>query len=104
MLKTSGLELSDTSKEALSAVSDPVAGRILRYRELARLCTTLKGWLEGLDGNNRLYPPLNPLGAATGRFSCPKPNLLAVPRNSDVRGCFIPDNPELVLVEADFSN
>ena len=75
----------------------------LRYRELAGLCTTLKGWLEGLDGNDRLYPPLNPLGAATGRFSCPKPNLLAVPRNSDVRGCFIPDDPELVLVEADFS-
>jgi DNA polymerase-1 len=44
------------------------------------------------------------LGAATVRFSCPKPNLLAVPRNSEVRGCFIPDDPELVLIEADYSN
>jgi DNA polymerase I-like protein with 3'-5' exonuclease and polymerase domains len=47
-LKTLGLELSDTSKETLSAVVDPLAGRILRYRELAGLCTTLKSWLEGL--------------------------------------------------------
>ena len=88
-LKTLGLELSDTSKETLSAVVDPLAGRILRYRELAGLCTTLKSWLEGLDSDNRLYPPLNPLGADTGRFSCQKPNLLAVPRNSEVRACFV---------------
>jgi DNA polymerase-1 len=103
-LKTLGLELSDTSKETLSAVVDPLAGRILRYRELAGLCTTLKSWLEGLDSDNRLYPPLNPLGADTGRFSCQKPNLLAVPRNSEVRACFIPDDSEHVLIESDFAN
>ena len=103
-LKTFGLELSDTSKETLSAIVEPVAGQILRYRELAGLCTTLKGWLENLDADNRLYPPLNPLGADTGRFSCQKPNLLAVPRNSEVRGCFIPDDLEHVLIEPDYAN
>jgi DNA polymerase I-like protein with 3'-5' exonuclease and polymerase domains len=103
-LKTLGLELSDTSKETLSAVVEPVAGQILRYRELAGLCTTLRSWLEGLDHDNRLYPPLNPLGADTGRFSCQKPNLLAVPRNSEVRACFIPDDSEHVLIESDFAN
>ena len=50
-----------------------------------------------------LYPPLNPLGADTGRFSCKKPNLLATPRDSEIRGCFIPDDG-CVLIEADFSN
>ena len=102
--KTLGLELPDTSKETLSAVVEPIAGQILRYRELAGLCTTLKSWLEGLDHDNRLYPPLNPLGADTGRFSCQKPNLLAVPRNSEVRACFIPDDSEHVLIESDFAN
>ena len=63
----------------------------------------LQGWLGCLDSNNRLYPPLNPLGADTGRFSCKKPNLLAIPRNSEIRGCFIPDDG-FVLIEADFSN
>jgi DNA polymerase-1 len=99
-----GLDIQDTSKETLSAVVDPLAGRILQYRELAGLCQIMSSWLEALDSNNRLYPPLNPLGAATGRFTCQKPNLLAVPRNSQLRGCFIPEDPELVLVEADFSN
>lgn len=41
-LKALGLELPDTSKETLSAVVNPIAGRILRHRELAGLCTTLK--------------------------------------------------------------
>ena len=40
-LKTLGLELPDSSKETLSAVVDPLAGRILRYRELTGLCTTM---------------------------------------------------------------
>ena len=63
----------------------------------------MQGWLEGLDGNDRPHPPLNPLGADTGRFSCKKPNLLATPRNSEIRGCFIPDDG-FVLIEADYSN
>jgi DNA polymerase-1 len=103
-LKALGIELTDTSKETLSALRDPIAGRILRYRGLAGLCADLKSWLGGLDSDNRLYPPLNPTGADTGRFSCKKPNLLAVSRNPEVRGCFISDDPELVLIEADFSN
>jgi DNA polymerase I len=63
----------------------------------------MRGWLESLDSENRLYPPLNPLGAETGRFSCQAPNLLATPRNSEIRGCVIPDDG-LVLIEADFAN
>jgi DNA polymerase-1 len=99
-----GLTLTDTNKETLGAVAHSIAGAITRYRAVTNLCATLKSWLIGLDGDNRLYPPLNPLGADTGRFSCKKPNLLAVPRDSDLRGCFIPDDPNLVLIEADYAN
>jgi hypothetical protein len=84
-----GLEVFDTAKETLSAIVEPVAGQTLPYRELVGLCQPMASWLEALDGNNRLYPPLNPLGAETGRFSCRNPNLLAIPR-----GCFIADDPD----------
>ena len=102
-LKSVGLALPNTSKETLAAVHHPIANLLRQYRELVGLCNVMQGWLGCLDSDNRLYPPLNPLGADTGRFSCKKPNLLATPRNSEIRGCFIPDD-SFVLIEADFSN
>ena len=90
VLWADGLEIEDTSKETLSASLHPVAGRILEYRKLAGLCTTMRGWRKNLDSDNRLYPPLNPLGAETGRFSCKDPNLLGVSREPKIRGCFHP--------------
>ena len=102
-LKSAGLDIPNTRKETLSAVAHPIAALIVNYRGLVGLCDTMQGWLEYLDGNNRLYPPLNPLGADTGRFSCKKPNLLATPRDSEIRGCFIPDD-DYVLIEADYAN
>jgi DNA polymerase I-like protein with 3'-5' exonuclease and polymerase domains len=94
-LADAGLSGSDTNKETLSGCPEPIAGRILRYRQLVGLRETMRGWLESLDSNNRLYPSLNPLGAEIGRFACKNPNLLAVPRNSEIRGCFIPGSPDL---------
>ena len=89
VLQADGLEIQDTSKETLSASVHPVAGRILECRRLAGLCTTMGGWLKNLDRDNRLFPPLNPLGADTGRFSCKDPNLLGVSREPEIRGVFI---------------
>jgi DNA polymerase-1 len=102
--QTVGLVLEDTNKETLSACSHELAQKLLRYRQAVGLLTTIEGWLESLDSGNRLYPPLNPLSADTGRFGCQKPNLLAVPRNKEIRSCFIPDDPDFVFVEADYSN
>jgi DNA polymerase I-like protein with 3'-5' exonuclease and polymerase domains len=99
-----GVFLGDTSKERLSAHRHELAAKLLKYRKAAGLLNTLQGWLESLDSGNRLYPPLNPLSADTGRFGCLKPNLLAVPRSKEIRTCFVPDDPELVFVEADYSN
>ena len=63
--KTLGLELSDTSKETLSTVVEPVAGRILRYRELAGLCTTLEE-LVGRSGPRQ--PSLSAAQSLGGRY------------------------------------
>ncbi|MGA7881751.1 MAG: DNA polymerase [Terrimicrobiaceae bacterium] len=102
-LKGIGLNLPNTSKETLSAIPHPIAALVVKYRGLVGLCNTMQGWLKCLDSSNRLYPPLNPLGADTGRFSCKKPNLLATPRDSEIRCCLIPDDG-FALIEADFSN
>jgi DNA polymerase-1 len=102
-LRAFGLEIEDTNKATLSAIVNPIAGRIVRQRQLVSLCTTMRGWLESLDADNRLYPPLNPLGTETGRFSCKNPNLLAAPRNSKIRGCIIADDG-FVLIDPDFAN
>lgn len=99
-----GIDLKGTSKEELSECPHPLAGRILGFRQLSGTCTTLSSWLELLDGNNRLYPPLNPLGAETGRFSCKKPNLLAVSRDPEVRAIFLPDSEDYVFIENDYRN
>ena len=96
-------QVEDTSKGTLSASVHPAAGRILEYRKLTNLCTSMDGWLKNLDRDNRLFPPLNPLGADTGRFSCKDPNLLGVSRESEIRGVFVADHGH-VLIETDFAN
>jgi len=90
--------------DSLSECVHPLAGELLKYRQVAGLVSTLRSWLEALDGKNRLYPPLNPLSADTGRFGCAKPNLLAVPRDPEVRALFIPDSEDRVFVYADYRN
>jgi hypothetical protein len=65
-----GLEVFDTARETLSANcgarrwpdSAPTANWLGCVSPMA-------SWLEALDGNNRLHPPLNPLGTEPGRFS-----------------------------------
>jgi DNA polymerase I len=96
--------LENTNKETLSEHPHELAAKLLKYREVVGLLNILRSCLESLDSENRLYPPLNPLSADTGRFGCRKRNLLAIPRSKEVRSCFIPDDPELVFVEADYSN
>jgi DNA polymerase-1 len=96
--------LENTNKETLSAHPHALATKLLQYRKVVGLLSILQSCLESLDSENRLYPPLNPLSADTGRFGCRKPNLLAVPRDKEIRACFVPDDPELVFVEADYSN
>ena len=103
VLRAEGLEIEDTSKETLSASEHPVAGQILEYRKFAGLCTTMEGWRKNLDSDNRLYPPLNPLGADTGRFSCKDPNLLGVSREPEIRSCFVADDG-CVFIESDYAN
>lgn len=55
----------------------------------------------------KIHPDFHQLGAATGRFSCSNPNLQQVPRpvpsEPNMRHLFLADNPDCVLIRADYS-
>jgi DNA polymerase I len=101
------INIPSTGDSILAGVDHPVA-RILRdYRKYEKLVSAFgDSLLEKINKKTgRLHPEFNQLGAATGRFSCNKPNLQQIPRNSEeapFRTCFNP-KPGYKLVVADYS-
>jgi hypothetical protein len=53
-------------------------------------------------GDHRVRPTIDPLGAATGRFSYSAPNLQGLEKRAEVRRCFVPA-PGHVFVVADYA-
>ncbi len=93
-----------TDREALIDLGHPVADAILAYREMSKLETAFVNKLPGHIENGRIHPEFNPLGAATGRFSCSTPNVQQVPSKGDLaktlRSCFIaPPGKKLVVAD-----
>ena len=71
------------------------------YCDLRRAASTAAGLLLRVDpGTGRVHCDLDPLGAATGRFTCADPPLQSLPR--ELRGLVVA-GPGHVLVGADFS-
>jgi DNA polymerase I-like protein with 3'-5' exonuclease and polymerase domains len=97
----------------------PVMAAIKEYHRLSKEISTYgrawatvwkthpcneEGWLNPGDG--RLHSTFNQLEAETGRSSSEKPNGQNVPRDKDIRSCFIADEPnpdEMVLITIDMS-
>lgn len=95
-----------TDIESLEAISEdhPIVEKILRYREIDKLCST---YLEKLPllvdkTTGRIHCQLHQNGTVTGRFSCSEPNLQNIPRGDIIRSAFIPA-PDHVFIDADFS-
>lgn len=87
----------DTDPKAVTA---QVAQLILSWRAVNKERTTyMDSYLE-LAVGDRLHPHWNACGTRTGRFSGSNPNPQNIPRNLDVRRCFIPDR---WFVDFDFS-
>lgn len=85
----------------------PIIGKILEYRELAKLKTTYIDALPALtDKEGRLHTTFNQTGTVTGRLSSSDPNLQNIPIQSEygrkVRNAFVADKG-FSLVSFDYS-
>jgi len=100
-MTTSG-DTESTDNEVLVAIQHdhPVVSKILNYRELSKLRGTYvvpmpKLAVKTKFGVWRMYPNFNTTRVPSGRLSCKKPNLLAMPtrtdRGKEIREGFITD-------------
>ncbi len=101
------LNIPSTGDAILASVDHPVAVLLREYRKYEKLVSAFGvSLLEKINSKTgRIHPDFNQLGAATGRFSCNRPNLQQIPRNSEeapFRTCFNP-KPGYKLVVADYS-
>jgi DNA polymerase-1 len=99
-----------TAAEVLEDLAEvhPIAGKVLEYRQLAKLKGTyvdaLPQWIDSSTG--RLHTSFNQTGAATGRLSSSDPNLQNIPIRTElgreIRAAFVPEKGWKLLV-ADYS-
>jgi len=96
----------ETDKKALKTCGHPIAPMLLEYRGWARAMDTYyQGFLDLMDEKYRIRPSLNIHGTISGRLSCTKPNLQALPKGKDqyqVRELVIAP-PGYVLMSWDWS-
>jgi DNA polymerase-1 len=89
------------------AIENPIAERIIEYRELTKLRGTyIEGLSKLIGGDGRIHTTLNQTAAATGRISSESPNLQNIPVRTQL-GARIRDaftaSPGRKLVVADYS-
>ena len=90
------------------AADYPVAGKILEYRQLAKLKGTYVDALPALiaPATGRVHTTFNQTGAATGRLSSSNPNLQNIPIRTElgreIRAAFVPREGWKLIV-ADYS-
>ncbi len=100
-----------TDEEALKSLASqhPLPEILLRYRELAKLCST---YIEGLRSSinpktGRVHTIFQQAVAATGRLSSQSPNLQNIPirteRGRQLRKAFAAQQPDHLLLSADYS-
>lgn len=99
---------TDNTVLAELALEDPVPGRVLNYRLLAKLKSTYADSLPALvnPGTERLHTHFLQTGTATGRLSSRNPNLQNIPVRGEkgrrIRAAFVPDGGYSFL-SADYS-
>lgn len=103
-LRALGLTVEKTDEAALAPHRDhPVVAALLAYRQAVRQARLFSGVdFRPHPVTGRIHADWQQIGAPTGRMSCRRPNLQALPRDPAVRACIRP--PEgWVFVKADFS-
>ena len=99
-----------TDAKTLQGLRDkhPIADKVLRYRELAKMKSTYIDALPRMRaGDGRVHTSFNQTVTTTGRLSSSDPNLQNIPVRTDfgrrIRECFVPLNEGELFVSADYS-
>ncbi len=100
-----------TASGVLEGLADanPIAGRVLEYRELSKLKSTYIDTLPDLahPTTGRLHTTFNQAGTATGRLSSANPNLQNIPirtaRGREIRRAFVAERADWTLLAIDYS-
>lgn len=97
-------------EDQLTLLNSPVARQVLEYRGYQKAVSSYwKAYLTHVSPDGRIRPNFNLHRTVTHRLSCDTPNLQQIPRitekpwNKDVKGGFIPESDDFVLMEADYS-
>lgn len=94
-----------TGVEILTKMDNPIANKVLEYREVQKLLSTYIDKLPDCVNPNdgRIHCKFNQYGADTGRFSSSDPNLQNIPsHNKDIRKMFVA-SPGCVMMSSDYS-
>ena len=108
--KTAKSKVASTDAQTLEELAgdNPIAGKILEYRELAKLKGTYVDALPRMVNpeTGRVHTTYHPTGAATGRLSSSDPNLQNIPARTEagrqIRSAFVPDDGRRFLA-SDYS-
>jgi DNA polymerase-1 len=108
--KTTKGKVASTDAQTLEELAGEhlIAGKILEYRELAKLKGTYVDALPRLvhPETGRVHTSYHPTGAATGRLSSSNPNLQNIPVRSEagrrIRSAFVPEGG-YVFLSSDYS-
>ena len=100
-----------TDAEVLETLAElhPVVGKVLEYREIAKLKSTYVDALPELINprTGRIHTTFNQTVTATGRLSSTDPNLQNIPVRTEegrkIRDVFIPGEDGWVIISADYS-
>jgi DNA polymerase I len=104
-LKNVGINVESTGKKILIPLVShyPIVSKILEYRKLSKLLTsflqTLPKYINPIT--KKIHSSLWQCGAVTGRLACSDPNLQQIPRDNDLRACFIAA-PGYKMIVADY--
>lgn len=78
-----------TGDDALMVIDHPVAEYLRLYRQQGNALNYAKGLLEKQDADGLVHGDYSMTRTKTGRFSCSDPNLQNVPKNKELRRCFV---------------
>src|SRR3989344_7949805 len=104
---TTGMKSPRESELEKLKDSHPIVGKILSYRELAKLLSTYIDAIPALlDKKDRLHTKLSQTGTTTGRMSSTTPNLQNIPIRTElgrnIRNAFIAEKG-YIFVSIDYS-